>query len=175
MCKACQAYKKEYAETQDIRQGRVEPDDFEREVNYKPKKKVKSSRRYSGTGCAGNDGGPHVRVWTASDGWDGEFFRKHYGYYKYERYVCVGCGAGFKTRLSERYMKVKERKWAKKPDFPKGEPLSRWGRGRKRFKWWDWEDEDPTYAAAYKEHITEVNKRYAYWLEVRNRMKDNTG
>jgi hypothetical protein len=105
MCRACQQYKKEYSKVQDVRNGAVEADDFEKEVNYRPKKKVKSRSR--APGCAGNDGGKHIYVWT-SEGQMEDLFFMYFKFHKHEQKLCAGCmkrDSGTRSRYTERYVK----------------------------------------------------------------------
>lgn len=104
------------------RRGGVEPEDFEAEVNYRPKKKEKVPVKH--TGCTGNDGKAHVYVWTTEFEPTGYYtpwwterkepsFFKEYGFHEYERFVCVGCGHKKKSRYTEEYHKWVA-KWKKK-------------------------------------------------------------
>jgi hypothetical protein len=137
--------------------GRVDPDFGEVEVNYKPRKKIKTppDRKRTRPGCPANDNKAHVYVWT-TEGMERDFFSDYYGFHKTERRLCCGCGKRNGSRLSEEYMKVKERKWAKLATPEKGVPIPRWNyRGRPRrvyFKYWTWENDDPDYTAARKEY-----------------------
>lgn len=153
MCKACKMDPSEVQKMQQ-RQGAVEPEDFYEEVNYQQRLKKKNKRVRNYPGCPGNDGKAHVYVWT-TETVPTTLFEDYYGFPKYQRHVCAGCGKAKGYKLSDEYMKVKERKWAKLPECEKGRPMSRWRRqsGMVRFNYWSWEDDDTAYQAYRREYI----------------------
>lgn len=150
MCWDCYGYDEK--ET-DFRRGKVEVEDFYKEVNYqkslRKKKKVKTR-----PGCPGNEYKAHVYVWTCENEYR-DFFYDYYGFPKYQHKVCAGCGKSNGTKHSDQYMKVKERLWAKLAVPEKGIPVSRWGNRNRyaKFKWWNWENQDDDYRKARKEYI----------------------
>lgn len=97
------------------RRGGVDPEDFEKEVNYRPKKKTPKPKKKH-FGCPKNDGKAHVYVWTTefeetgmySPWWMTErvpSFYKEHGFHQYERLICVGCGQQKKMRYTEEFNK----------------------------------------------------------------------
>ncbi len=139
-----------------FRRGGVEVDDFDDEPRMRhPKRRVKKARKRSltRTPCPVAEDGKHVWIWVGyEDDWNyqSKFFYRHYGYYKYEKQTCCGClvTKGIK-RETERYMKVKERKWRKLTggefDVKRGEPVSRYGRWGGNFYNFIWENRDENY------------------------------
>lgn len=154
MCKACTYWKKEWAKVQDVRDGAIEPDDFEKEVNYQKRLKKKNKRTRSYPGCPGNDGNAHVYIWTTETETP-SFFEDYYGFPRRQRRVCAGCGKYSSSKLSDEYMAAKIRRWNKLPDVEKGVPIP-WRynrRGMIRFAYWSWENDDADYMAARSDYI----------------------
>lgn len=150
-----------------FRRGKVEVSDFDDEFRYvKPNGgrawnwNKKKTRKKTRPGCVENNFGPHEFVWTTELESEKTLFFKFFGFHKYHREVCCGCGKTRGTELSERYIKRKDRAWEKFTDLPKGEPVSRWvynGRPRRvHYKWFTWENENEEFMS-YKKEI--VNKR----------------
>jgi hypothetical protein len=109
MCKACQAYRKEFTVFQDQKQGALPAHYGEDEVNYKPAKKVKKVKTRAG--CPGNDNKEHVYVWT-TEGQMEDLFFMYFGYHKEEVKRCCGCNKVYpgnryrnSRRKTERYVK----------------------------------------------------------------------
>lgn len=161
MCKHCwDAGESEHHK--DFIQGAVDPDDGWVEVNYQARPKSKNKKKKTRPGCSGNEYGPHIYVWTTEREFR-DFFYDYFGFPKYQHKVCVGCGKTNGSKHSDEYMKVKERKWAKKATPEKGVPVSRWNRRYRSFKWWSWESEDAEYMAARREYIDRNGyPRYLY-------------
>lgn len=157
MCKSCWGYENGGDPFKNFRRGGVEPDDFEKEVDYRPRtRKTKKKNPSPKPGCPGNDGAEHIYVWT-TEREVRDFFFDYYGYHRYESHICVGCGKnGHRRRHTEKYEKRKHREWTKRYggefDVKRGEPLSRWGRGP-NYRWWSWENYDPEYTAKRREYI----------------------
>lgn len=144
-----------------FRHGGVEPDDFDNDVKYRHPKRKKKNKASQVKGCPENNNGSHVYVWVDEDEHP---FHKVYGYSKYERQTCCGCGKTGKKRETERYEKVKARKYAalygNGENQPRGEPVSRYRwRNRKNsgykpsYWYWAWENDDPVYKEAYNKYI----------------------
>ncbi len=149
----------------DFIRGGVDEGDFEpdyRPVSLKKKTKKKRARSETRMPCLASEDGRHVYIWV---GYNPEFsywgnydktFYKHFGYYRREQKVCCGCGVskGF-IRETERYLKIKERKWVEITGgefaVKRGEPVSRRGRYGRSFYSFTWENEDPD----YMEKVTE--------------------
>lgn len=98
------------------RQGAVEVSDFDDEIPYRhPKRRKKKART---RGCPGNDGGPHVYVWTTElgndfiDRWLGARYYEQYGFAPYEYKRCAGCLKKIKMRATADYEKWR-REWRK--------------------------------------------------------------
>lgn len=155
--------------------GGVEIDDFEKEVNYQTRLKGRSGYRRkfkkekTRPGCPENNFGPHIYVWTSefiSD--DRDFFFRVFGWHKWEEKVCAGCEkTGRPSRLTERYAKVKERKYTKMygdgTNVPRGAAVSRYGRRNNRkanFTYWCWEDYDEKFIAAKEEYLKRHNNSF---------------
>lgn len=103
MCKHCWDWN-EGVHHKDWVRGYEEPEDFEKEVNYKPKKKDKAGPKKK-PGCPGNEGKSHVYVYTTEYNIEDLFFL-YFGFHKTEKRICAGCGkSGYKTRVTERYRK----------------------------------------------------------------------
>lgn len=180
MCKAC----KMDPSTEAIfrkRQGAVEVEDFDDEVRYrKPNRKTKSSRPRSATRapCPVSEDGKHVWVWVGYDSPysdSDKIFYEHFGFYRREIKTCCGCmvTSGF-GRDSERYMKIKERKWRKVTGggeyaVKRGAPVSRWGRRwGGSFYSFSWESYDEDYmekVRAYEVKRQEERAKYATYLD----------
>lgn len=142
------------------RQGMVEVSDFDEEPRYRhPKRRAKKSRARSltRTPCPVAEDGKHVYIWEPYESvWTprDKVFRRYFGYYKKEILTCCGCmatkGIG---RDTERYAKVKERKWRKltggEYDVKRGEPVSRYRRWRgSSYYSFVWESYDEGYQKA---------------------------
>lgn len=145
----------------DFIRGAVEPDDFEKEVNYKPKaKKSKSVSKRNYPGCPGNEGKAHVYVWTTEYEVK-DFFYDYYGFYKNQSRICAGCGKKNGSKPSDPYMRRKNREWDKRYggeyNMERGKPLSRYRRGPS-FSWWSWESYDEEFTTKRREYI----KRYGW-------------
>lgn len=145
----------------DYIRGGVDASDFEDEVRYRhPKRRAKKSRARSQTRtpCPHTEDGKHVYVWTAYESvWNNKdkIFYRYFGFYREEIQVCCGCGVtkGW-HRPTERYMKVKDRKWRKLTggefDVKRGEPVSRrWGTS---YRYFTWESQDEGYRQAIKDY-----------------------
>lgn len=158
MCKACKMDPSEVARFRQ-RQGAVDAEDFYKEVNYRPKKKVSTRVRRTRPGCAANDNGPHVYVYTTEHN-IADLFHQFYGYHKWEKSICCGCGkSGHKSRLTERYEKVKSRKWNKRYggefNVQRGKPLSYWGRHGPSYGYWAWENYEDDFNEFYRTYMTQ--------------------
>lgn len=117
MCRGCRM---DPAEEERVyrRQGAVDAEDFDREVNYRPKKKKKAQRP---RGCPSNDYKEHVYIWTTElepTGWYkvswsedrlATFYERH-GFHRQEASVCVGCGRIAKRRYTEEFRKLVSKK-----------------------------------------------------------------
>lgn len=147
-------------------QGGVSVDDFYTEFNYQTRLKGrgwsrggshKIKAKKSRPGCPGNDYKAHVYVWT-SETQDASIFSDYFGFHKYQSNVCAGCGKKNGFKISDEYMKIKERKWAKLATPEKGVPVSRWSwknRPYISFRYWTWENYDEGYAEARKKYLVQ--------------------
>ena len=114
MCEMCRDPWK--VARKDFRRGGVDPEDFYAETPHRKKSKKKHVRNP----CP-ETGKAHVYVWAVETDEYETFFKKHYGFEKFEVRVCCGCGhrGGWKKsmRLSEAYcnhFKVAPSRWAYK-------------------------------------------------------------
>lgn len=173
MCKSCKMDPSEVKRLRE-RQGAVEVSDFDDEPRPRhPKRRAKKGRPRSATRnpCPETEDGKHVYVWAGYlVPWGGEdkVFYEHFGFYRREIKTCCGCMAttGY-HRFTERYMKIKERKWRQLTGgefaVKRGEPLGRNNRWRYRGFWsFAWEDDDVEYVA--KKNAA----RERYWAWLRN-------
>lgn len=163
--------------------GGVDESDFADDFRHAhPKRRAKKSRPRSQTRtpCPEAEDGKHVYVLV---GYESEYdysydndkiFYEHFGYYKNEILRCCGCNSskGWK-RPSERYMKVKERKWRALTGgefaVSRGEPVPWNGRwGGQRFYGFTWEKEDPDFMAKVK---VKEDARLAYNARMANMRK----
>jgi len=163
MCKHCLDYDDPHHK--DFIRGGVDPEDFDKEVNYQTNLKKKNKKVKTRPGCPGNDYKAHVYVWTTENEYR-DFFCDYFGFPKYQHNICAGCGKRNGTKCSDQYMKVKEREWAKLAVPEKGVPIPFW-RHRTRhyvsFKWWDWENYNEDYRKARKAYIDRHGlPRYIY-------------
>lgn len=141
----------------DFVRGGVNENDFADDFPWRSKaRKSKKKKRYPG--CTGNDNGPHIYVWT-TEGQESTLFYKHFGFAKFEKQTCCGCGKVWKTRDSERYEKIKHRKWTKLygdgTNQPRGRVLSWKDRRFNRmpgYSYWAWESLDDEYVAKVRKH-----------------------
>lgn len=161
-------------------QGGVDVEDFEEEFRHTPSRKYKkkNKRKKAKPGCVGNDGKAHVYVWTTERNVEDLFFR-FYGFHKYEKKVCIGCGRRDGTQLTERYIKIKDRRYNKLTkggefNVKRGEPVPRGWRYRPNrfpsyglYSWETYDEDYKSYRAAYiKEHGYNERvhgNRYAWW------------
>jgi len=150
MCDACTYYKSEAARNKDFRQGAINPDVYDEEVNYSPKTKAKKTKkRYPG--CPGNDKGPHIYVWTTEKNNHTLFF-EHYGFHKYEKRICVGCNHVDRKRTTQAY---RERNAREKDKAAR--------RGQRTYKYWTFEDHDEEYREVRRRYISRHGwDEYAY-------------
>lgn len=167
-----------------FRRGGVPVEDFDEEIRYRhapnKKKKSKSPRSKDNRGCQMNDGGPHIYVWTTERNIEDLFFR-FYGFHKWEKEYCCGCGIRRGTQLTERYLKVKERKYKKLTNgaefnVNRGEPVAtrRWSSRYQYlpgYSFFQWEDRDEEYKAYRSEYIKKNGyneyvdgNRYSWWV-----------
>lgn len=97
----------ELTEYKDARRGACEDAFWDEDelVDYR-RSPASRKKRKRAPGCEGNDGGPHIYVWTSEREWEDAFFR-YFGFHKYEYKRCAGCWkrGSFKSRLTERYVK----------------------------------------------------------------------
>jgi len=161
------------------RQGAVDISDFDEELRpRRPKRKAKKRRPKSyqaAKGCSENDHGPHVYVWTSEFMYEDLFYR-FYGYHKYTREVCVGCRKTRKKALTERYEKIRDRRYrnlyGSEFSVVRGQgPVSRprWGYHRRpSMAYFSWEDQDPDYQAYRRDYI----KMYGYTKAVKGNLYD---
>jgi len=160
--------------------GGVEIDDFDKEVNYqtrlKKKRKKKTEKVKNRPGCPENDYGPHVYVWT-SETYNSEnsLFVRVFGWSKWEEKICCGCRKrANKHRLTDRYEKVKKRKYEKAygdgSNQPRGEPVPRynWRARKTNYDYWSWEEYDAAYSAVY-EKVKEKHGGSLYFAGYRDR------
>jgi hypothetical protein len=164
MCKACKM------DPQDVqrlyaRQGAVGVEDFDDEVRYRHPKRRSGKKPYPRSAtrqpCPVAEDGKHVYVWADHTPdysyYDNDkVFLKHFGYAKREIKTCCGCMVtSGSSRLSERYMKIKERKWRKLTggefSVKRGEPVQRWGRWAGGFYGFTWESYDEAYMEKVRE------------------------
>lgn len=160
MCSGCKMDDKD-VQVMYARQGAVEVSDFDEEPRYRKvttgkrwNYNKKKPRKKTRPGCPENNFGPHLFVWTTELESEKTLFFKFYGFHKYQREVCCGCGKRRNSELTERYIKRKDRAWEKFSDLPKGEPVPRWRyRGTPRrvhYSYFTWENEDKGFAAFKK-------------------------
>lgn len=105
MCSCCKMDPRD-VKIMRMRQGAVGVEDFYKEVNYTPKKKVKAKpAKQTRPGCSGNEGKRHIYVWTTEFNLEDLFF-KFFGFHKYEKKFCAGCSKRqYGTRKTERYVR----------------------------------------------------------------------
>jgi hypothetical protein len=163
------------------RQGAVDISDFDEVLRVRRPKRRKKRERYArpkDRGCPMNDMKSHIYVWVdASEkekyGYSSrrdDIFKQYFGFSKEEAQACAGCGKFGKTRMTERYMKIKERRWFKMvgeiKDQPRGEPIGgyrgRWSSGS--FYGFHWEYQEAGYVEAYNDYI--MKKNYPEWMKV---------
>lgn len=160
-----------------FRQGKVEVSDFDDEIPYKKPHSgtqwnwnKKKPRKKTRPGCPENNFGPHLFVWTTELESEKTIFFRYFGFHKYHREVCCGCGKMRGSAESEHYMKRKDRAWEKYNDLPKGEPVPRYryrgGPRWVRYSYFTWEDDDEGYKAFRK---AEVEKRGILAVDVDGR------
>lgn len=181
MCKSCKMDPSEVAVMR-ARQGAVEVSDFDDEVRPRhPKRRAKKHpRSVTRAPCPVAEDGKHVYIWVGYESvWSDtdKIFYEHFGYHQREIKTCCGClqtiGYG---RDSERYLKIKERKWRKETGgefaVKRGAPVSRWGR-RGGFYSFQWERHDEDYMAkveaAEEKRRAEAAKYHSYWEYVKAR------
>ena len=154
MCKGCDGWG-DYLTVQDFRHGKVEVEDFADEIPYRHAKRRKKKDKPAKTrpGCIGNEYGPHVFTWTQELENEKTVFFRYFGFHKYQREVCVGCGKVRKVEHSERYVKRNERAWNKLSTPPKSEPVSRWARGKVRPSYFAFEQRGEGYKEFRKAFI----------------------
>lgn len=166
-----------------FRQGGVPVEDFEEEIRYRhapnKKKKAKSPRAQANRGCQMNDGKEHIYVWTTERNIEDLFFR-FYKFHKWESEYCCGCGMRRGSRLTERYLKVKDRKFKKLTNgaefnVKRGEPVPMRWRFRRSvipsYSHFSWEDRDEDYMTYRAEYIKQNGyndyvhgNRYTWWF-----------
>lgn len=160
MCKSCDGWG-EYLTKKDFNRGKVEVSDFDEETRYRhAKRRKKKEKVKTRPGCIGNDYGPHVFVWTQELERKNTLFYKFYGFHKYHREVCAGCSKTRKVEHSERYTKRNERAWNRLSTPPKGEPVSRWARGKIRPSYFSFEQYDDEFVAYKREFIAKHGYLY---------------
>lgn len=153
MCKSCKMNDREI-ETFYRRQGMVDAEDFDDEPRYRhPKRRRRTNKTKTRPGCPDNNFGPHVPIWTTEFNRTDYLFYKVFGWHKWEKNICAGCGKKMGTRKTERYIKIAERKYRAKyggpENMPRGEPRSRWGvRRSPPFHYFAWERDNAEYAEA---------------------------
>lgn len=156
MCDCCSS-----KSHKDFIRGGVEADDFDKEVNYQTRIKGRGfkgrKKEKTRPGCPENNYGPHIYVWTTEFEEEDLFF-KHYGYHKREREFCAGCGKRrHGSRVTERYEKVRKRKYEKMygdgTNVPRGTPRPRRRGDRKpTYKYWSWEKYDEAFVTKVEAH-----------------------
>lgn len=115
------------------RQGAVDVDDFDKEVNYQTRMKgrgykSKRAKKPKDRGCEGNDFGAHVYVWTVEENKDAlwsfmmpnEEYFKQTGFYRYEYLRCAGCGRVKKQRFTEQFAKMVAKHGWYRASYPRG-------------------------------------------------------
>lgn len=166
MCKGCDGWG-DYLTVQDFRRGKVEVEDFADEIPYRhAKRRKKKEKEKTRPGCPGNEYGPHVYVWT-EEREAPDFFSRHYGFNKRQSLACIGCSKISKRKLSDKYEKIKARKYAAMygngEHQPRGEPVSRYGRlYRPSYSYWSWENLDEEYREKREAYIKR-NGITAFW------------
>lgn len=88
----------------DFIHGGVPVEDFADEpVRWKKKSKRETPKKKPG--CPGNDGGPHIYIWTTEKNFE-DLFYKFFGFHKREFRYCAGCGKNAKrgSRYTEKYV-----------------------------------------------------------------------
>ena len=129
------------------RQGAVGVEDFYKEVNYTKKSKKKNVKKYPG--CPGNEGKAHIYVWTTEFNGKSLFF-DFYGFHKFEKKICAGCGHKDRSRRTEEYNRRNEKVFAKR------EP-----RRHSSIRWFSFEDYDDE----YREKRSAYTKRWGWDYE----------
>lgn len=173
-CGCCQDI---YSEHKDFIRGGVTIEDFDDEVRPRhPKRRKKKSRPRSQTrsACWATEDGKHVYVMAGVEesayGHD-DLFYKHFGFYKNEVKTCCGCRVtkGWR-RETERYMKIKERKWLQKTggefNVTRGQPIQRYRRWGGNFYNFTWEYDVPEY---YEKVMAKDEEKRLYWRRMRER------
>lgn len=155
MCKACKMDPSDMARYR-TRQGALDVEDFEKEVNYRPSAKAKKTKGKTRPGCPGNEYGPHVYVWTSEREMDSLFYR-YFGWHKYQSHICAGCGKKDRSKYSDKYEARKKKEWDKRyaVSVKRGEPVGR-GRGRgPYYRYWEWESYHEGFRAYRKDYLTQ--------------------
>lgn len=168
MCWDCNNYKVD--PYKQFRQGGVEVEDFDDEIRYRKvphkarfewnNRAVRRAKQKPKTraGCPENNYKAHLYVWTTELESEKTLFFRYFGFHKYQREVCCGCGKRRNTENTERYIKRKDRAWEKLNElFEKGQPVPRWGRwGGVKYSYFTWENDNDEYMAFRKEEIAKV-------------------
>lgn len=159
-CSCCNYNDNDY---KDFKRGAVDASDFEddyRMVNLKKKTKKSRPRSETRRPCPGAEDGKHIYVvspYTSEYRWTNDkIFYEVFGYHKREVKTCCGCGItkGW-PQETERYMKIKERKWIAETggayNVKRGEPLPwRFARRSRSFYTFKWEESIPEYIEKVK-------------------------
>jgi hypothetical protein len=164
----------------EARMGAVDVSDFDDEVKYRHPKRRSGKKPYPRSAtrqpCPASEDGKHVYVWVGYESLYSDtdkIFYKHFGFYRREIKTCCGClitsGSG---RESERYMKIKERRWRKLTggefNVKRGAPVQRWNRWCGGFYGFQWESYDEEYmekVRAYEEERKRERDKYNSWLD----------
>lgn len=164
MCSSCKMDPHEEKRFR-YRQGAVDVDDFYIEVNYQTRMKGRGFKRKNEKpktrpGCPENDFGPHVYVWTTEGQIEDLFFR-YFGFHKYQRRICAGCGKMDGTKHSDAYHERNEREYNKR--YPstaftikRGAPVGRReirSNYRPKLRWFSFESYDDGYVKYEKDYI----------------------
>lgn len=134
----------------DFKDGAVDEEYGEVEVNYTPRRKNKKVHKKK-PGCPANEGKSHIYIYTTEFNMEDVFF-KYYGFHKWEHSVCCGCGKkARKSRKTERYEK-------------------KFGNKMRQHRWTDAEYEDEGYAEFRKKWVVQrgctpelYGNRYLGW------------
>lgn len=150
-------------------QGGVPIEDFDEEFRH-IKVKAKKPRKKTRAGCPETEFKSHLYVWTSEYEDKLTLFYRYFGFHKYEREFCVGCGKKRGSRHSEKYEARKRREYDKRYggsefNVKRGEPVPKYRRNRiPSYRWWSWEMHHEGFMAYRREYINQRGyTEYSWW------------